>query len=382
MNMRKARPDGEVTTRVIQDEAAFNAIQIEWEALYSASPTATPPLAFDWLRGWWDVYKSSLRAAKLQVVTFWRGAQLVGAIPLYSRRDPGPLALLRLGFLSTGEAEFEEICPDYLNPLHLPGEESTCADLIWQAVSTLTWDCLELLDVPDNTPLLRSQHLPQTARRISRGECPLADLTGGYEAYLKRLSSNSRSQARRMVREGEKHNVQFEVVGPDQVDSAFGDLVRLHQERWTAEGKPGVFAAPRFVEFHRRLIGQWLPGGRAVLARLSLEGEPMAVIYGLVTGPTFYFYQSGVRLDGASPLRSPGVLAHLLLMKELAQRGVLSYDFLRGSSSYKERLATRESQLVGVEVWRRSIRAVMHRSIRFAGRFITSRLRQKRQGTP
>jgi CelD/BcsL family acetyltransferase involved in cellulose biosynthesis len=152
--------------------------------------------------------------------------------------------------------------------------------------------------------------------------------------------------------------------------------VRLHQERWTAEGSPGVFAADRFTVFHREIVAEWLPRGRAVLARLSVGDEPVAVLYGFVTGSRFDFYQSGVRRDGPGRLRSPGHLAHLLLMQLLAERGVTAYDFLRSSSSsYKRRLATRESRLIGLRLWRPTLRATTRRSVRFAARVARRGLR-------
>jgi CelD/BcsL family acetyltransferase involved in cellulose biosynthesis len=293
----------------------------------------------------------------------------------------GPLGVRHLRFISTGEAEIEETCPDYLNALYLPGEEAIFVDSLWHEVGLMSWDHLEFLDLPEDTPLLRTQSVPHNARRFLRGRCPIADLAGGFEAYLERLSSNSRQNARRLLREGERAGAQLEVIGIDQVVGAFDDLVRLHQERWTADGKPGVFATARFIEFHRNLVWQWLPVGRAVLARLSLASEPVAVLYGFVTGQTFDFYQSGVRLETTGPLRSPGNLAHLQLMRALTDRGVTAYDFLRGSSSYKERLATRENQLIGVQIWRPTLRTAVYHSVRIAGRIIRKGLRVVRRRT-
>jgi CelD/BcsL family acetyltransferase involved in cellulose biosynthesis len=195
----------------------------------------------------------------------------------------------------------------------------------------------------------------------------VADLGDGFEAYLQRLSSNSRQNARRLMREGERAGVQLEIVTAAQAGGAFDDLVRLHQQRWIADGKPGVFAAQPFVEFHRTLVQEWVPSGRAVLARLSVGGASVAVLYGFVTRRKFDFYQSGVWREANGPLRSPGSLAHLLLMRAVAERGVIAYDFLRGPSSYKERLATRENPLVGIRIWRPTPRSALVRLIRLAG---------------
>jgi CelD/BcsL family acetyltransferase involved in cellulose biosynthesis len=232
----------------------------------------------------------------------------------------------------------------------------------------MDWDHLEFLDLMEDSPLLRPSTLPRDARPFSRGRCPIADLADGFEAYLKRLSLKSREQARRVLREGERAGAQLELVDAVQAAGAFEDLVRLHQERWTSDGKPGVFAAARFTEFHRNLVQEWLPTGRAVLARLSFAGVPAAVLYGFVNGRKFDSYLLGARRESGSLVHSPGVLANLLLMRALTERGVTAYDFLRGSSSYKQRQATQENQLVGIRIWRPTVRAAIYRSVQLAAR--------------
>lgn len=358
-----------VTTRVIRQEDEWDAIRPEWEALYASNPDASAPLEFAWLRRWWRIYGPAYGANGLHIVTAWRGARLIGALPLYEGR-PGhsPFGIRQVQFLSTGETEDEETCPDYLDMLCSRGEEAVCADAIWDRVERVTWDRLTLLDLPEESPLLRCRAFSNRARTFSRGTCPVADLSGGFDAYLNRLSSNTRQQARRLLRDGKRAGAILEIVAADQASGAFDDLVRLHQMRWTAEGEQGVFAAPRFTAFHRELVREWLPGGRVVLARLSVGGEPVAVLYGFVSGARFEFYQSGVLREGDVRLRSPGNLAHLLLMQTLAERGITAYDFLRGASSYKERLATRENRLVGVQVWRTSLRGATRRSAQLARR--------------
>ena len=306
---------------------------------------------------------------------------MIGALPLYQGRRGGALAVRQLRFLSTGEAEHEETCPDYLNTLCRSGDEEVCSDAVWNCVGQMAWDHLELLDLPAESPLVRSAALPARVRTVPRGICPVADLAGGFETYLGRLSANSRQQARRIMREGKRAGATFELAAADQAAEAFDDLVRLHQTRWTAEGKPGVFAASRFTTFHREIVGQWLPAGRAVLARLSVAGDPVAVLYGFANGSRFDFYQSGVKRDGAGRLRSPGQLAHLLLMQALAERGITAYDFLRGASSYKKRLATSENRLIGVQVWRPTLRAATGRSVRLVARITRRGLRSLMPGS-
>jgi len=371
----------DLTTRVIQEETEWDAIRDDWNALYALSPYSSVPLDFVWLRGWWRVYGPLYGKAGLRIVTVWRGPRLIGAVPLYEGRGVGgSLGGRHLRFISTGEAEHEETCPEYLNLLCLPGEEAICADAIWGEVARLDWDHLEFLDLTENSPLLRANALPRDARSFSRGSCPIADLGNGFEAYLGHLSSHGRQHTRRLLREGERAKAQLEIVDGGQAVGAFDDLVRLHQHRWSVHGKPGAFAALRFIEFHRMLIKDWLPGGRALLARLSLEGVPVAVVYGFLNRQKFDFYQLGVRREPSGPVHSPGILANLLLMRALAERGVTTYDFLRGSASYKQRLATRENQLIGVRIWRPTLRAAIHRSGQLAARLIGRGQRLMKRG--
>jgi len=353
-------------TRLIVSESDWNSIRADWEDLYARSACAVIPLSFDWLRTWWNVYGSEYGRLGLRILSWWRGSRLIGVLPLYQTR--GRYGVAQLRFISTGEAEFEETCPDYMNLMCLPGEESACADAAWLGIRQLKWDCLELMDLPSDAFLARSPQLPAGAKIVPRGRCPIADLTGGFEAYLGRLSANTRGQARRLIREGERAGVRFALATAESAPAVFDEMAMLHQSRWTARGKVGAFGAPRFLEFHRSLIATWINDGTAVLAQLSRGSNTLAVLYGFVRGPIFSFYQAGVRVEDAMPLHSPGNLAHLLLIQYLAGRGVITYDFLRGSAAYKERLARGANELITLRCWRESSGARARRALVVLGK--------------
>ena len=353
-----------LTSRVIRQETEWDAIQPDWDALYAACPLASPPMDFVWLRLWWRVYGDVYGSGGLRIVTVWRATRLIGVLPLYvSTGSGGRLALRTLRFISTGEAEEEEICPEYLGLLCLPEEEAACHAAVWAEIGRLTWDHLELLDLSAQSPLLTAGTLPIEATVFSRGASFIADLAGGFEAYLGRLSHHGRRTARRLLREGERAGARLEIVTPDRGAQAFDDLRTLHQERWKAEGQPGVFSAKRFVDFHQGLIQAWQPAGRAVIARLWLSEEPVVVLYGFVSGQKFDFYQSGVRFDVDGQTGSPGILAILLLMQALADRHLTAFDFLRGPAAHKTRLATAEHLMVGVSAVRPTFRGTAFRMV-------------------
>jgi hypothetical protein len=372
-----------VSTRVIADTAQWDAIQQPWNALFATSPAAATALDFAWLRRWWQLYGPIYGTGGLRIIGVWRGAQLVGILPLYLARPSGSVPGFRqLRLISTGEAGHEETCPDYMNLLYAPGEEGACTAAVWHQLGLMAWDHLELVDLPEGSPLVRLQERPagtQFAEMVQRGSCPVADLGSGFEAYLTQLSSKTRQHCRQYLRAAQRCGAMFELATEETVGQFFNDLVRLHQDRWTAEGKPGCFAARRFTDFHSGLIRSWLPGGRAVLARLCHGGQVCAVLYGFVTGSKFDFYQSGIIHGSAGPFASPGTLANLLLMQTLSQRGVTAYDFLRGASCYKERLATKRNDLVALRMWRSTFRSAVVRLGRRLRRVARTALRPLRR---
>ncbi len=356
--------DASLTVRVIEDVHAWDAIRADWDRLYQASPTASTPLDFFWLRTWWQVYGPVYGRGGLRIITLWRGSQLVGALPLYLDIGRGRFSSVRcLRFVSTGEAEHEETCPDYLNLLHLPEDEMTCAQAAWAAINAMQWDTLELLDLPGDTPLCRWRGaFPRDARlrAVSRGGCPIAWIGDGFEPYLAQLSSKTRMHARQYIREADRSGVVLQIAGATDADRYFDDLVRVHQERWVQAGQPGCFSASRFTEFHRSLVREWTASGRVVLARLSHQGKIFAVLYGFVTSRKFDLYQLGVTPVERTIIRSSGTAANLLLIAHLAGRGVVQYDFLRGVSAYKKSLTTEQRELICLACTRPTARALFH----------------------
>ena len=351
---------------ISDDVASWDALEPEWGELFEASPTASPPLRWEWLRQWWRVYGPVYGGRGLRIVTVRRGVHLIGALPLYLRTGHrSPFGAHRLGFVSTGESRSEVITrPEYLDLLHAPDEARACLDAILPALlnpEVGRWDILDLCDIGGDSPLLAwRDRAPRDIRVvvIPRGACPMADLSGGFEAYLGRLSANARQQARRMLRAVESTGIRFEVASTRSDAAQFFDqLVRLHQARWNSSGRPGCFSARRFTEFHHTLAELWVPTGKGVLARLARDGEPLAVLYGFINGTKFDFYQSGVDLRAAGRVKSPGIAAHLALMRCLADRGIMGYDFLLGPSEYKDRLSTTRNSLVCLRLVRPGFRA-------------------------
>jgi CelD/BcsL family acetyltransferase involved in cellulose biosynthesis len=355
------------TVDVIRDLPGLDALQTDWEDLYAKSPTAAPPLRWEWVRTWWQVYGDHYgdRGRGLRILAVRRASQLVGILPLYlGWKGNGLLAPRRLGFISTGAAEFEETCTEYLNLLHVPGEESPCLEALAPLLSEpcrLGWDELQLTELPAGSPLLalvrgfNGRFLRTQTAEV--GICHLFSMADGFDGYLKRLSSENRRQARKMLRDVDSEGMEFEVAADAPTLKLFFDqMIELHRRRWTAVGKPGSFA-PRHAEFHRKTAELLLGRGETVIARLSHSGRPLAVVFGYRVRDSLHCYQQGVA-PGVGRVRSPGTAAWLLLMRHQAERGVNLFDHLRNMTPFKERFATDQATLDGFRVVRLGIRTV------------------------
>lgn len=369
-------PPARITVQLVSDDSEWDNLQKEWNQLFEAVLAARAPLHFDWMRTWWTIYGPHYaRSHGLNILTFRREQRLAGLLPLYmGQAHPAAMGVRCLRFLSTGETRDEETCPDYLDLLCREEDAYDCTVAAIQAIDQIPKDQLALQAMPQQSPLAIALGHDRRIVRSPGDFCPVADLSGGFENYLQRLSSNGRQQARRLIRDIEKHHSIFELADVSNADSFVQDLIDLHQARWVAEGKPGCFAASRFTEFHRKLIQLWLPSNRVALARLRMGDRPIAVLYGFCHHNRFEFYQSGV--GDAPELRSPGIACHLLLMRELASRNVHTYDFLRGSSVYKDRLATASNELTDLMAWQSTFRAIAYRTTRSAMRSIVRRFRR------
>ena len=137
-------------------------------------------------------------------------------------------------------------------------------------------------------------------------------------------------------------------------------LVSLHQIRWEADGKPGCFSAPRFCDFHKSLLLSQLGSGSGILARLSLDGEPLAVMLGYVANKKFDSYVAGAKFE-EERIKSPGIALHLLLMELLTQRGIEKYDHMSGTMRYKQQFSTHEIETVQLIYTRPTIRTQVNR---------------------
>jgi CelD/BcsL family acetyltransferase involved in cellulose biosynthesis len=359
----------------VTDEATLAAHTNEWEALLCRSAANRSMLTPFWLLTWWRLF-GRREGRQLVGLLFFEGDRLVGLAPLARRMrwHRGLIPIRRIELVATGEDEVDEIASDYVGVIAERGQEQVVADAVAAALvrgKAGPWDeiVLTAMDGDVSTAhLLRSALAARgvMVEDLATRPSPYIKLPATWEAYLAGLPGSGRYLINRSLRDFDRW------AGPGATlervrtaaDLAKGQriLVLLHQERWQAAGRNGVFASQIFSEFHASVWPELLAREALELVWLEVHGQPVAVAYNIVWDNKVLFYQGGRTVDVPKGVR-PGIVLHARLIKAAIEAGRSEYDFLPGLSQYKLQLATDSHPVVALRAVRASVRELACRTI-------------------
>ncbi len=362
---------------LVTEFAELCAMRGAWEDLMRRSGLNEPMVTPDWTLAWWRVFGAPGRS--LRAALFFDGPRLVGLAPLLERRcrHRSGIPFRRLELLASGEDQADEICSCNLGVIAERGAEADVARALAGALTGAAlgaWDELVMPAMRTDGALavLLARELRQQgidARIEVTDVSPYIPLPSSWEAYLGALSTSRRYLVRRSMRDLEAWAggaLTFERARTrEELAQARAILVRLHAERWSAEGRAGVFASRRFREFHDEVMPAMFERGALDLAWLSARGEPVAALYNLVWNNKLYFYQCGRRVDLPKGLR-PGTVIHAYAIRAAIEEGRREYDFLDSPCQYKLALSLSARPLIELRAARPSVNDSARRAAELA----------------
>lgn len=281
-------------------------------------------------------------------------------IPKRVRRH-GVIGSRALFLNKIGDENFDEITIEYNGFLTEPHRQEQVTIAALDFLTNNGWDevFVDATHVGASDLFLRGDNWEITRRSSSRSYgVDLQALRDVGKEYLDALSSNTRYQVRRAVREYEK-------LGPIHIEAAqtkdeatlwLAALRGLHQKYWTGKGLPGAFSNPFLDHFHSKLVAERTAYGEIQLLRISFGEHCIGYLYGFVWNGIVLNYQSGLDYAVLPERNRPGIVAHYAAIEFNRSQGAHYYDFLGGNSQYKHSLSTTSVPLDWVVARRRCLK--------------------------
>ena len=231
------------------------------------------------------------------------------------------------------------IC-DYLGAIYDPDDAARLladASLPQRIADALPpHDLLELTKLTDDDPLL-ARLFPRVRRARMRFAAYPARLQADWKAWRKaKLDDSFRRYLDMKRRRLERTDTpEFALLDePARIGEAFAAMRRYRVERFKAIGGQDALGNDAIYDFYLRIAIEGARDGSTRTHCLSVAGEPIAVIFGLVQRGVYSLLLVG--FDGERHARlSPGLLALEDTLRFAIEAGDSVYDFTIGDHAYK-----------------------------------------------
>jgi CelD/BcsL family acetyltransferase involved in cellulose biosynthesis len=307
-----------VTSEVLSSIDALEEISEEWNQLYNDSSKATPFQSPFWTIPWLRNYDSK----NLFTIVIRDEKNLIGLAPFYLYSNSNSQWIVSV--VGTGIS-------DYIDVLYTSEHRDIVMNQICTQLQkhTKLWECCDFQELPEGSLLFDIQkRLDQfQATMCKQSTCSFIETIPGAglkNALPGKLRKNAKDYLNKIKADC---TFQFETTdGPHE-------LIRLHSKRWNNKNEQGVLDNPVIQKFHQDVYLNHYSKGNIYYFVLKIESIPVACYYVLTRKSNAYFYLSG--FDPLYSRFSPGTVTLYLSIKNLFEKGITCFDFLRGNEAYK-----------------------------------------------
>lgn len=351
----------EIKVKIITEEREFENMHEEWNNLAERSDGHIFQ-TFEWNRIWWKHFGTN---KQLHLVTMYDDGKLIAIFPLFWD-EIHYLGLLRYSCLrfigSNVHQPFQNELlglisyTDSLDVLVDRNYEEEVFDQFIRHLEHIKEKIDEIVfDVIPERSAIHKYLIPKlresgfSIRKERTDMSLLIKLEGSWDNYLKSISKNSRSHARRALKKvNQKSRKIFDIHSVETreaISEKFDQMVQMHQERWNRLGALGTFWEEKNFRFHKEIaLAFYEKGWLQLLYLTSLKGCKILSIdlnyrykrclYGVhcALDDQSYYYKMG---PGKSLLNATLFNASL--------ENIDKYTFLRGSESYKADMANHKT---------------------------------------
>ena len=316
-----------------------DVLEQRWRTLEQRSDSSFF-LSWTWIGSWlqsYDVRPELLSISRdgqdiaLALTGSGRQSRLLGAVPA--------LWINQSGIVGADRPFIE-----YNGLLAAHDDMNAACEAAMQFISARSgWRILQLAGVEPDSPMLRHGEF---RRRTMVDESPayMAELDKVRAAngdYLSLLSSNTRSQIKRSVKDYGGALPEVAIASASDIAPWIAEMRALNAGRhadnaWDDDG---------FVRFAETIAANGLHDGNVELLRLTSDsGGVTGLLLNFIHGGRAMNYQSAFA-DPLTPKAKPGLMCHAAAVAHYAGRGLDAYSFLAGKDRYKQSLSTTSETL-------------------------------------
>jgi tetratricopeptide (TPR) repeat protein len=342
---------------VIDNVKALAQLRANWESVHQADPEGHVFLSWPWMSRWLGVLKApwSVLAARPDDSSPDYAAFFPLALHTKEREGGGFLCDIAMG---------GNYAADYTGILCRPELETQAIPALADRIKGMHWSNLrvEYFRASERRAQLFLEAFPAAAfgrteidrinpDKVDNSICPFASLPGDWDAYLARLSTNTRQKIRRLLRQLDGSD-QFRITHADRetFDRDLEILMRFWTEQWGARKGKNLNAIQRQT---RVMLRRSFNDGTLLLPMLWQGERPVGALAILVDAVkrTYSFYIGG--RDAAFEGPPPGLILHAHSIRHAVNAGICTYDFLRGNEPYKYSFAGQERRLMSLLLTRK-----------------------------
>lgn len=339
----------------------------EWQRLLATTEADPLFLSWDWQSLWWQLFGAA-RRRELAILAAYRSGELVGIAPFYRKRETrlGLIPVQSLQVIGLSWRDPDDLVSEYLDILATEHDYACVRTAVLDFIEANEKHSELVIGATDRRrgwadALRQRQEAAQagTLREIDGATSYQADLSSGFENYLRSLGGSTRRSLWHLRKRLEELGpVSLASASADEIEQALHELNRLHATRW---GEP-VFNGPRW-QFHLNFARGAAARGQLCLSRLTVGQQTVCMLYDVRIGKRQYNIQMGFDPKFAPDL-SLGLLHLGYAMEAAADAGVTGYDFLAGqgrATDYKRHLSQATRSLTTVQYVRGPILSRLYR---------------------
>ena len=310
----------------IEDEARFDGLAPEWDALAAAQES---PLPFD-LHCWYvAIWTSFYRGRdRLAICTLRRDGRLVAIFPL-----------LRHGRSLVALANIHSCV---YRPLAADDE---AADALLEEVMSRRASSLRMVGVPvDGGWIERLRDAAKSAKKIALTEdsysSPYIDTVGDFsewrEANRRRWKAPLEKKRRKMNRD---HEAEFAiVVAPKDLDAEVEDGLRVEASGWKGENGTAILSTESTAAFYRAVARAFHARDEFRLSRIALDGETITFDFALLHGERLYSLKVGY--DERLRSFAPALVMRLSMIEQCFELGLRRNELLGDDAPWKKQFSS------------------------------------------